>query len=337
MATDLIGPVLELVATYGLVAIFVLLVLDGSALLPLVPGELMMVYAVSAYAHDIPSLILLIVLATVAATLGSLLLYGIARTGGRKLVERHPRLFLMNRRRQQKLERVFRHPAGQSLVFFLRFIPLTRVLVNLPAGLARMPALRFTILTFFGMLAYHAGFFYLVYETRRPDSPVAARATALQQAYGEPLAATLQTHWVLTAGGLLALGVLLSLRSSWKTARDPLGEDEGSFLGFLARAVLFWGGVAILAGLYLDPFFVYDTVALSGYDPRLVTLGLPYEPLSTVIALGGACLLLALILSSIRRGARERARRRQAARKARGPLPATVVDVRMPRGPGGGP
>ena len=46
---------------------------------------------------------------------------------------------MMPRKRRERLERTFQRPAGQSLVFFLRLVPLTRVLVNIPAGLAKMP------------------------------------------------------------------------------------------------------------------------------------------------------------------------------------------------------
>src|SRR5688572_28007242 len=136
MAVDVVGTALDFIAAYGLVAIFILLVLDAALLLPVFPGEVVLVMAVATYATGYPSLAFLVLVTTLAGLLGSLLLYGITRGGGRKLVDRYPRLFMMPRKRREKLERTFAKPSGQSLVLFLRLIPLTRVLVNIPAGLA---------------------------------------------------------------------------------------------------------------------------------------------------------------------------------------------------------
>ena len=49
--------------------------------------------------------------------------------------------------------------------------PFLRLLVNIPAGLAKMPVKRFLVLTFLGNLLFHAGFMYITYESRRPGSP----------------------------------------------------------------------------------------------------------------------------------------------------------------------
>src|SRR5687768_15621098 len=127
VGADIVSVALEFIAEYGLVAIFVLLVLDAAMLMPVFPGEVVLVMAVAAYATDLPSLAFLVGLTTAAGVLGSLLLYGIMRGGGRRLVERYPRLFMMPRKRRQKLEKSFERPVGQTLVLVLRLVPLTRV------------------------------------------------------------------------------------------------------------------------------------------------------------------------------------------------------------------
>src|SRR5687767_10026114 len=104
MAVDLVELALDFVGTYGLLAIFILLVLDGAMLLPVVPGELIMILAVARFAHDIPSLAVVVLVATVAGLTGGLLLYGIARGGGRRLIEAHPRLFMMSPQRRERME-----------------------------------------------------------------------------------------------------------------------------------------------------------------------------------------------------------------------------------------
>ncbi|MEA3166150.1 MAG: hypothetical protein QOJ26_1019, partial [Thermoplasmata archaeon] len=85
VAVDVVGIVLDFMAHYGLVAVFVLLLLDAAMLLPVFPGEIVLVMAVAAYADDYVDLAFLIGFTTLAGLLGSLLLYGIMRGGGRKL------------------------------------------------------------------------------------------------------------------------------------------------------------------------------------------------------------------------------------------------------------
>lgn len=317
MFSDLTSPILDLVAEYGLIAIFVFLILDAAMLLPLFPGELLLILAIGWYAHDPWTLAIVVLMATAAATLGSFLLYGIARGGGRRFFETHPRLFFMSPERRDKMEKLFQRPAGQSLVLFLRVLPLFRLLVNIPAGLARMPVLRFLILTFIGNLLFHAGFMYVAYESRRPDSAIATQATAIREGYASPAWGYVQANWVLAAAALLGLGLLLSLRASWRATRRPHDRFEGSLLGTLATATLFWGGVALLTGLWVDPALVYDLIAFTGYDLRTIPVEVPYAPLSVAVIFGGCALLMGLLLSAIRQSARSRSKASH-----RRPLPA---------------
>ena len=81
MAIDLLAIALEFLARYGLLAVFILLVLDGALLLPVLPGEIIMIMAVTQYANDLQDLVLLVGVATAAAMVGSLMLFGVSRAG----------------------------------------------------------------------------------------------------------------------------------------------------------------------------------------------------------------------------------------------------------------
>lgn len=265
MAADVVGIALDFIAAYGLAAIFVLLVLDAAMMLPVFPGEVVLVMAVAAYASDVPSLLFLIGLTTLAGLLGSLLLYGIVRGGGRRLVERYPGLFMMPRRRRERLERTFAKPSGQSLVLFLRLVPLTRVLVNIPAGLAKMRVVRFILLTTLGLLAYHAAFLWFAYEVRRPGSALATQREQLQAAYADPAMHFVAANAVAAGLVLLAIGAVASVRASRSMLRDP-EESTGSLLGWLATMVLLWGGLALGVAAYLDPEPVVALARVGGFD-----------------------------------------------------------------------
>lgn len=305
----LLETALSFLDQYGLVAVFVLLVLDGAMLLPVLPGEVVMILAVARYAREPSDLILLIVVATAAAMVGSLMLYGVARAGGRRLVENHPRLFMMSKRRRERLERAFANPLGQTLVLFLRVIPLTRVLVNIPAGLAKMKAGRFIVLSLIGMLVFHAGFLYVAYEYGQPESEVAVQATAIQETYGTPAWNYLQTNQILAGFGAILLGAVISLRSSHRILRDP--ADEGrSLFGVLAVRVLFYGGAALAVLVNVRPETVYDYAAMGGLDVLSIAARYDQNAVSLVTILGATAWTLGVVLLAVEKAAM---RRRKAA------------------------
>lgn len=277
MAVDLLQITLEFLAEYGLVAVFVLLVLDGAMLMPVLPGEAVMIMAVSQYASDLGDLAMLVALTTAAGIVGSLILYGIARVGGRSLIERHPRLFMMDRRRRESLEESFEKPLGQSLVLFLRVIPLTRIIVNIPAGLARMPLGRFVALSAIGMALFHSGFLWLAFEYQQPGSAVAQQAAALQQAYATPAWEYLQANEAVAIVGALLIGAWLSFRSSRRMFEHPRGSVV-SILGWLSARVLFFGSLAIGAAVYYDPTIVYQVALGGGTDIPAIARALGLEP-----------------------------------------------------------
>lgn len=274
---DILPILLEFFEEYGLVAMFILLFLDGAMLIPILPGEAVMIMAVAQHASNIRELIFITSLATLAGILGSLLLYTISRIGGRPLIEAHPRLFMMDRRRREKLEDAFEHPLGQSLVCFLRIIPLTRIVVNIPAGLARMGVVRFLVLSSIGLAVFHGGFMWLAYESQQPGSVVSEEITSLQETYATPAWQYLQANEAIAIVGALALGAWLSFRSSRRMMRHPRGAIT-SILGWLTVRMLVFGTLALWGALVYDPQLVYDLALAGGLDLEAIALQLRIEP-----------------------------------------------------------
>lgn len=315
MALDIVALALDFISAYGLVAIFVLLVLDGALLLPVFPGEIVLIMAVATYAPDTAGLLFLILLTSVAGLLGSLLLYAITRGGGRRLVERYPRFFMMPRRRRERLERSFQRPAGQSLVLFLRLFPLTRVLVSIPAGLAKMPLVRYVVMSTIGLTLYHAGFLWFAFEARRPDSTIATQTAQLKQAYASPAWNFVEANAVLSGAVLVLLGAVLSVRASRAMVRDP-EESAGSLIGNLATAALFWGGIALAVGTYMDPDTVYALIQVGGVDIQEVAVRLDSGPLQILWGTAAVSILLGYSVTRYRRAAQEKRKQELAIQKA---------------------
>jgi len=85
----------------------------------------------------------------VGCNLGSLAAYWIGAKGGRPLVERYGKWVLMSRHDLDRMT-VFFAKYGSIAVLLARLLPVVRTFIAFPAGIAKMPQLRFHIYTFLG-------------------------------------------------------------------------------------------------------------------------------------------------------------------------------------------
>lgn len=96
---------------------------------------------------------------TVGTTVGNYVWFWIGRKLGyarlRPFVERHGRWLTMEWSDVEASTAFFRKH-GQWVVFFLRFSPLMRTIISLPAGLACMSLWRFLLFTFLGSAIWNA-------------------------------------------------------------------------------------------------------------------------------------------------------------------------------------
>lgn len=88
--------------------------------------------------------------------LGSLAAYWVGARGGRPLLERYGRYVLITRRDLEMADRWFVR-YGSWAVFLSRLLPVVRTFISLPAGVARVPLLRFSVLTFAGSFPWSVG------------------------------------------------------------------------------------------------------------------------------------------------------------------------------------
>lgn len=123
-------------------------------LFPPIPSELILPLAGYSVSQGQLTLVLAILAATIGSVVGALLLYGIARRGGRPVIYRlGPRVRVSHRDLDRADAWFDRY--GAWFVFFGRLVPGVRSLVSIPAGLSEMPLLRFTLLTAAGSLLWN--------------------------------------------------------------------------------------------------------------------------------------------------------------------------------------
>jgi membrane protein DedA with SNARE-associated domain len=143
----------QLVTAGGYPALGVLVFLEN--LFPPIPSEVILPLAGFYVNSGELTFIGAVLAATAGSVAGALVIYGLARFGGRALLLRHGRWL---RIRESDLDRADdwfdRH--GAIVVLVGRLVPGARSLVSIPAGLSEMPLGRFVALTALGSTLWNA-------------------------------------------------------------------------------------------------------------------------------------------------------------------------------------
>ncbi len=164
---EIVGAwIISVISAGGYEGVMLLMAIE-SACIPL-PSEIIMPFSgalvvptVAALYHRAEPFSLLAVATwgAIGCNLGSVLAYEIGYFGGRPLVERYGRYIFLSQRELNIADRFFER-RGAVAVLIARLLPVIRTFIALPAGIARMPRLKFHIYTFVGswpwcfMLAY---------------------------------------------------------------------------------------------------------------------------------------------------------------------------------------
>ncbi len=146
------------VGDLGLTGIFVLMTLESMAI-P-IPSEPTMMFAGFNVAQGAYPYIAVVSVAVAANLLGSWIAYGFGRFGRFELIEQHGKWLHITPARLEQADRWF-EKYGDRAVFFSRMLPIVRTFISLPAGAARMPFWRFTILTVLGCIPWMMALTYI--------------------------------------------------------------------------------------------------------------------------------------------------------------------------------
>lgn len=141
------GFIVATISTLGYGGVVLLMAIE-SACIPL-PSEIIMPFAGYLVFRGELHLWLVACAGGLGCVLGSLVAYWIGAWGGRPLVEKYGRYILVSHHDLDVADRWFqRH--GDIIVFVGRLLPLVRTFIAFPAGVARMPLIKFIVYTFIG-------------------------------------------------------------------------------------------------------------------------------------------------------------------------------------------
>ena len=151
---DILDPVVNFATDFidsaGLAGVFVLMTLE-SACIP-IPSEAIMLFAGFNVSQGDMTLFGIVAAGVAGNVLGSLGAYALGYYGRLELLERN-RLIHVNQAQLARVDAWYSRN-GSATVFFTRMVPIVRTFSSLPAGIARMPLGRFTLLTLLGSIPW---------------------------------------------------------------------------------------------------------------------------------------------------------------------------------------
>jgi len=193
----------SLVATYGLIAIFVTMA-GESAGLP-ISSEIVVPLGGALASQGKLNFVLVVAVSSVANLVGSLIAFYLTRRFGERVVLSRAGRWLGLSRGHLRLAHRFFGKFGLWAVFVGRLLPIVRTYISFPAGLSKIGYLRFTLATMAGAIPWNFALAYAGYR--------------LGQHY-ETVAATLGPFAIP-----IAIGVVILLGVAWWFGRR-MGEEE---------------------------------------------------------------------------------------------------------------
>ena len=141
----------DVIDKLGLVGVFLLMV-GESACLP-IPSEGTMLFAGFNVANGEYSLLVVTAVGVAANVVGSWIAYAVGYFGRVDLLEKHGSKLHIKPSHLEWADRWFER-YGDATVFFSRMLPIVRTFISLPAGVAKMPFVRFTVFTTLGCIPW---------------------------------------------------------------------------------------------------------------------------------------------------------------------------------------
>lgn len=143
----LAGFIIAVISKAGYLGVLLLMTIE-SACIPL-PSEVIMPFAGYLVYTGQFNLFLAATAGAIGCNVGSVIAYEIGCYGGRPLVEKYGSYIFLTHHDLKWAERFFQR-FGAAAVLIGRLLPVIRTFIALPAGIARMPRLRFHVYTFVG-------------------------------------------------------------------------------------------------------------------------------------------------------------------------------------------
>lgn len=150
--------IIHIISSAGYGGIVLLMAIE-SACIPL-PSEVILPFSGYLVEQGRFHLLWVATFGALGCNLGSAVAYAIGYFGGRPLVRKFGRVIWLSERELDLSHNYFQRYGGRT-VFIARLLPVVRTFIALPAGVARMPQIRFHVYTFLGSWPWCLGLAYV--------------------------------------------------------------------------------------------------------------------------------------------------------------------------------
>ncbi|AZB44334.1 DedA family protein [Bacillus sp. FJAT-42376] len=151
---DFIFTILQALADLGYFGIAIGLMIE------IIPSEIVLGYGGYLISLDRIGFAGALAAGVIGGTLAQLFLYWLGYYGGRPLLEKYGKYLLIKKKHLDLSEQWF-EKYGTGVIFSARFIPVVRHAISIPAGIAKMPAWKFTLFTVAAIIPWTVLFLYL--------------------------------------------------------------------------------------------------------------------------------------------------------------------------------
>lgn len=151
---DFILNVLEWLSSLGYLGIALGLMLE------VIPSEIVLGYGGYMISQGTIGFAGAVIAGTIGGTIAQLFLYWLGSYGGRPVLEKYGKYLLINKHHIDLAEQWF-NKYGPGVIFSARFIPVVRHAISIPAGIAKMSFIKFTLYTIAAIIPWTIFFLYL--------------------------------------------------------------------------------------------------------------------------------------------------------------------------------
>ncbi len=206
----------------------ILLMAMESSIIP-VPSEIVVPPAAIMAAHPEGDMSFwgVVIAGTVGSYVGSVIMYCCALWIGRPFIYRYGKYFFMPRHKVESAE-LFMHKYSTAGIFFSRFLPVIRHLISLPAGMARVNFLTFSLATITGSALWCAVLAWFGDKVGREHPDILSSPDRLMAAVQE------ESHLIVLGVALLA--VLYALMKYLTRPKKAQTTESGTEKGAAASA-----------------------------------------------------------------------------------------------------
>ena len=151
---SLISEILTWLTNMGYAGIAIGLMIE------IIPSEIVLAYGGYMVSEGTIGFIGAIIAGVIGGTIAQIFIYWIGRYGGRPFLDKYGKYLLIKKHHIDMSENWFQK-YGAGVVFSARFIPVVKHAISIPAGIARMPFLKFVVLTVLAIIPWSILFVYL--------------------------------------------------------------------------------------------------------------------------------------------------------------------------------